>query len=198
MTRHEPKVASMNQNSLLEPGWTAGLLICVWASILGSVRTNRSRGAPARRRFDAVPGERSRGDRVTESGRCFVPPQPFRPARRSVACRGTRRRGMPGHPPAVAVAHPEVHKRPRPERVPGPWRIELRLCGQSRANSAATTRGEEAAEAEDRGRAGGRDRHAERDVVGAHAVERDADAAPDRANAGEAGVEAERVVDAVE
>jgi len=33
--------------------------------------------------------------------------------------------------------------------VPGPWRIELRLCGQSRANSAATTRGNQAAEAED-------------------------------------------------
>ena len=45
----------------------------------------------------------------------------------------------------------------RPERVPGPWRVELKLCGQSRANSAAATRGEQAPEAEERGRARCRD-----------------------------------------
>ena len=50
-----------------------------------------------------------------------------------------------------------VDQRPRPERVPGPWRNELRLCGRRGANSAAATRREQAAEAEDRHRAGGRD-----------------------------------------
>ena len=50
-----------------------------------------------------------------------------------------------------------LNERPRPERVPGPWRIELKLCDRSRVNLAATTRGEQAAHAQQRSSAGGGD-----------------------------------------
>ena len=50
----------------------------------------------------------------------------------------------------------KLNERPRPGRVLGPWRNELRLCGRCGANSAATTRREQTAQTEQSHRTGGR------------------------------------------
>ena len=64
-----------------------------------------------------------------------------------------------------------LNERPRPERVPGPWRIEHGLWGLRQANSAAATRHQQAPEAQQAQRSWLGDRGIDLDIIQSPPIE---------------------------